>query len=250
MSRMKINKIYKKLKKLHRWPALIAAIILVLFSISGILLNHRDLISPFTLEREYLPTKYHYSNWNLASIKDGISLTKNRKIIFGNIGLLETTDNFKTFKNFNQGLPTGVDGKKVNDLILTSKNILLAATNSGIYKRVSTKMRWKKLHFKENRFKNFETIFEKDGLITAAHRHGIIQFLLSSIENSSPLKAQKINLLPPNSILENLSLFKMIWFLHSGEIFGHFGKYVVDFLSITMIFLTITGLYATLKISL
>ena len=75
------------LKKYHKWLGIIISIFLIVFSISGIILNHRDLLSHFDINRNILPLEYHYHNWNNASIRGSIK-TEDNRIGFFSMGTL------------------------------------------------------------------------------------------------------------------------------------------------------------------
>ena len=53
---------------------------------------------------------------------------------------------------------------------------------------------------------------------------------------------QKIELLAPTDYKNRVSLFKTLWKLHSGELFGLPGKLLVDFIGIVTVILCLTGL--------
>jgi len=59
----------KTYKKLHKWPGLIIAFMLLYFSVTGILMNHRNVISGLDISRDILPSNYRYDNWNLSAVK-------------------------------------------------------------------------------------------------------------------------------------------------------------------------------------
>ena len=51
-------------RKHHKWFGLIMAVFLILFCVSGIILNHRQLFSDCQISRGWLPETYRYRNWN------------------------------------------------------------------------------------------------------------------------------------------------------------------------------------------
>ena len=51
-----------------------------------------------------------------------------------------------------------------------------------------------------------------------------------------------IQLPPPENYDNKTGLFKTLWVIHSGEIYGKAGKLIVDFAGLVFAFLTITGL--------
>ncbi len=91
---MKKARVIKTLKKLHKWPAIIIAFIAILFAASGIVMNHRQTFSPIDISRNLLPGNYTYKNWNLAAVRGSIQ-TNNEQLVFGNIGIWKSIDDFK-----------------------------------------------------------------------------------------------------------------------------------------------------------
>jgi hypothetical protein len=63
----------KKWKWIHRWFSLVLGLFLLLWSVSGMLLNHRVLFSELELNRNILPPEYRYQNWNNAAIRSGLA---------------------------------------------------------------------------------------------------------------------------------------------------------------------------------
>ena len=59
----------KKMRWWHKWGGLFFTFFLLMFCISGIILNHRKAFSPFDIPRSILPKAYHNDNWNLGAVK-------------------------------------------------------------------------------------------------------------------------------------------------------------------------------------
>jgi len=64
----------KFFQKYHKWVGLVLTIFILMFAVSGVLLNHRRLIAPFDLPRAWLPVHYHYSNWNNGAASGTVRL--------------------------------------------------------------------------------------------------------------------------------------------------------------------------------
>ena len=114
-------------RKYHKWPSLIFTFFIFLFSISGVVLNHRGLFSSVDISRKYLPAIYRYNNWNLAALKSQINLNDDSLLVYGNIGIWKTNSSYKTFSDFNKGFPAGTDNRKIYSLLQTRNHRLLAA---------------------------------------------------------------------------------------------------------------------------
>ena len=102
---MKKNRLIKILKKHHKWPSLVLSLFIILFALSGIIMNHRSTFSSFDVNRNYLGKEYQYQNWNKAAVKSAVRLQGDTSLIYGNIGVWKTNDDFKTYSDFNRDFP-------------------------------------------------------------------------------------------------------------------------------------------------
>ena len=102
----------KILRKLHKWPGIIIAFIVILFAASGIVMNHRQTFSTIDISRNLLPPNYRYNNWNLAAVRGSLPLENNSLLIYGNLGVWKSPENLNNFSDFNQGFPKGIDNRK------------------------------------------------------------------------------------------------------------------------------------------
>ena len=227
---MKKNRFLKLLKKLHKWPAIIIAFFAVLFAASGIVMNHRELFSSVDVSRNLFPKNYSYNNWNLAAIRG----SENRGpdiLIYGNIGVWKTDENFSYFSDFNQGFPKGIDNRKIYS-VKTLGNSLFAGTQLGLYKRQAGK-KWEKIDLAvDDRIADLSV---KDDTLLVLTR----DYLLTSANGND----FNINQLPaPINYVRKTGLFETFWQLHSGELWGFPGKLIVDLIGLVTILLSVTGL--------
>ena len=51
-------------KKHHKWFGIIFAFFMLMFWLSGIVLNHRELVANINIDRSFLPVDYRYNKWN------------------------------------------------------------------------------------------------------------------------------------------------------------------------------------------
>ena len=228
---MKKNRLLKILKKLHKWPAIIIAFFAITFAFSGIIMNHRQLFSAVDVSRKWLPSNYTYNNWNLAAVRGSLEIDCTLNLIYGNIGIWLSKDNFKTFEDFNQGFPKGIDNRKIYSVV-QQKNTLFAGTQLGLYKREPGK-NWEKIELSvEDRIADLD--LKRDTLLVLT-RH----YLLKSVNGN---EFETIQLPEPVGYQRKTGLFETFWQLHSGELWGLPGKLIVDLLGIVTILLSVTGL--------
>jgi len=233
----KNGKWLKFFKKYHKWLSIILTVFILFFVISGIVLNHRDLLSPYDVDRSYLLERYEYKNWNSAAVKLYININNDSTLIYGNIGIWLTTNNYKTFQDFNAGFPEGVDNRKIESMLLTTKGNLYAGTLFGLYVFNNEDKQWLKIDLPIHE-KRIVGLLEKNDSLFVMSRSK----LLVSSENPENLSFTIIKLPPPENYDNKIGLFKTLWVIHSGEIYGLAGKLVVDFVGLIFGFLTITGI--------
>lgn len=229
---MKKNWGIKLYKKLHRWPAVVIAFFAIVFAFSGIIMNHRQLFSPIDVSRKILPSNYTYDNWNMAAVRGSADIDSVSSLMFGNIGIWKTVDDFKSFEDFNQGFPRGIDNRKIYSIV-QHKNTLFAGTQLGLYKR-DPESNWEKIKLavQEDRIADLAL---KDDTLLVLTRH----YLLKSADG---IEFETIQLPEPLGYQRKTGLFETFWQLHSGELWGLPGKLVVDLLGLVTILLSVTGL--------
>ena len=103
----------KFFKKYHKWLGVIFLIPFLLFSVSGIILNHRELFAGLDISRNLMPKEHLYKNWNNAAVKGTEKISEDSILIYGNIGVFLTSVDADKFTDFNKGFPNGVDNHKV-----------------------------------------------------------------------------------------------------------------------------------------
>jgi hypothetical protein len=232
-----MSRLYTSFKKYHKWLGLILAVFFIMFALSGIVMNHRGFFSRFDVNRNWLPKEYRYKNWNNAAVRGATSISNDSLLVYGNIGIWLTDNNLSSFSDFNKGFPKGIDNRKISDLIQTNDGKLFAATLFGLFKFDEQNRLWTKidLPIKEKRIVALEQV--GDSLIVVSRSYVLIA------NKSDDYKSFSLANIPaPRGAEKRVSLFKTIWVIHSGEIYGLAGKIIVDIGGIAMILLSITGL--------
>ncbi|MDO9511627.1 MAG: PepSY-associated TM helix domain-containing protein [Bacteroidales bacterium] len=233
----------KWLKKYHKWVSLILSLFILLFSLSGIVLNHRKTFSGTDVSRNFLPSKYHFNNWNLAAIKGSLHISGDSTLIFGNIGIYLTNNHFDELADFNQGLPKGTDFRKISSLALDLDGNLFAASYFGLYERKVTDSLWRKLELPTETERIVKVLTMGDSVLVMNRSELFLKYPKVS-------EFRKIELPAPADYLPKTGLFRTLWMIHSGEIYGLFGKLLVDALALICIFLTLSGLIYVIAPSL
>ena len=66
-------------RRFHKWPGVVFTLLILLFAVSGIFLNHRQAFSSIDVSRKWLPGVYRYQNWNMTAIKGGQLIGHNQQ---------------------------------------------------------------------------------------------------------------------------------------------------------------------------
>lgn len=222
----------KFFRKYHKWLGIVLTLFIILFALSGIVLNHRNLFSGADISRNLLPQDYGYTNWNNASVKGSLKLKSDSILVYGNVGIWQTDSSFNSINEFMTGLPDGIDNRKIFKILESSNGDLFAATLFGLYKYNIQKNTWEQNEY----FKGLVLdISQKQDTLLLLNR--------SHLYKTTNLKTfTEITLPSPIGYDDKVGLFKTLWVIHSGEIYGHLGVLFTDFIGLVFIFLSITGL--------
>lgn len=229
----------KFLKKYHKWIGIVSVFFILVFAVSGILLNHRQMIAGADISRKWLPEKYHFRNWNNGSVKGTLALSPDSILLYGASGIWLTDSLCKSMRNFETGIEAGIDNRNFRAMVQVDSTIFGISTH-GLYRFDNKEQRWRN----ETNRVDVDSYFtdlsvKKDTLFVVSRSH-----IFRSI---SPYEVfQEVSLQQAKDYETKVSLFKTMWILHSGEIFGLPGKLVVDILGFIVIIITISGLALTL----
>ncbi|MCF6241110.1 MAG: PepSY domain-containing protein [Bacteroidales bacterium] len=227
----------KFFKKYHKWLSIVLTVFILLFVFSGIILNHRELLSSHDVDRSLLLERYEYKNWNNAAVKSYVKLGGDSALIYGNIGIWLTKDNFKTFSDFNAGFPKGTDNHKIEVVLQSNSGNLYAGTLFGFFWYDKQNARWVKIDLPIHEKRIVGLLSKGDSLYVMSRSH-----LLVTPDEPCDFTFDEIKIPPADDYDNKIGLFKTLWVIHSGEIYGISGKLFVDFVGLVFAFLTITGI--------
>ncbi len=225
-------------KFFHRWAGLIVAVFILLFCVSGIILNHRQFFADCNVNRKLLPSGYRIRNYNNGVIKGTLPIDSASVIAYGNTGLWLTDRNFSKFSDFNAGLPKGVDKRNIRNVVRTPGNDIWCAAQSGLYHLENLKWHQTVLPGNEDRITDM-TLSPDSNEIVVLTRSAI--YILPSHPDSISIPYRALIGVPAGHT-SKVTLFKSVWMLHSGELFGITGRLVVDAVAIVISFLCLTGI--------
>lgn len=140
---MIMNMLNKKItwRKQHKWLGIGMSFFMLMFCLSGILLNHRSLIKDVDVSRKYLPSRYEFKNWNGGLLRGTLALD-DAILLYGNGGIWQTDSTASTFKDFNKGIPAGADCRQIRNVIRTDDGSVWSVSPFALYRLGSHKI-WK-----------------------------------------------------------------------------------------------------------
>ncbi len=224
----------KFFKKYHKWLSIVLTLFIVMFALSGIVLNHRNLFSNINVSRKLLPNTYQYKNWNNAAVKGALNYGKDSILIYGNIGVWLTDSLYQSFTDFNNGLPTGINHRKISKIFKHQDKTLFSGTLFGLRQYNDVVKKWENVALPLSHQRVVDIAEKGDTLLVLTRSHLL---LTTDYKNFTVKELPK-----PTDYDNKVGLFKTLWLIHSGEAFGLIGKLIVDLVGIVFIFLTITGL--------
>ncbi len=232
--------IYKKSRGLHKYLGLISLIYLMWMSLSGILLNHPDLIQHFSVPQSLLPPSYQMSNWNRGALNQLIFSRINPEIAFasGKTGVWKSEDGGRHFRDFNQGLPESPFYRKTNSLVLIENPdpLLFAGTDDGLFVCNPTENNWQQLPLGQDRERIMKIVRVKQSLLVFTPSH-----LYVSEISTDHLRFQPTNLIRDAELLKRVSLMKLFFDFHDGNIWDLPGRLLFDMAGLLVFFLCLSG---------
>lgn len=259
MARLKYNFTWKKY---HRWLGLVLSVFMLVFCVSGIILNHREVFSGCEVSRKWLPASYHIKNFNNGVVKGTVvkksaahSLSSENcdsVLAYGCAGVFLTDSRLSTWQDFNAGLPESIDERNVRHVVKAKNGSLWCAALRDVYRYDENSHRWKKVELPGNEERIMDVALAKDSMtvvaLTRSRVFTIVPFvqygeIVKIGKSSSETHRVESKIIPaPKKYEPKTTLFKLVWHLHSGEFFGLPGKLVVDAIALVLIVLSITGI--------
>ena len=259
MARLKYNFTWKKY---HRWFGLVLSVFMLVFCVSGIILNHREAFSGCEVSRKWLPASYHVKNFNNGVVKGTVvkksaahSLSSENcdsVLVYGCAGVFLTDSRLSTWQDFNAGLPESIDERNVRHVVKAKDGSLWCAALRDGYRYDENSHRWKKVELPGNEERIMDVALAKDSMTVVALTRSRVFTIVPFVQYGEIVKIGKSSsetyrveskIIPaPKKYEPKTTLFKLVWHLHSGEFFGLPGKLVVDAIALVLIVLSITGI--------
>lgn len=175
MARLKYNFTWKKC---HRWFGLVLSVFMLVFCVSGIILNHREAFSGCEVSRKWLPASYHIKNFNNGVVKG--TVVKNSGslaisegfsdsiLVYGCAGVFLTDYQLSTWQDFNAGLPKSIDERNVRHLVQARDGSLWCAALRDVYCYDENAQQWKKVELPGNEERIMDVALGKNSIQVVA----------------------------------------------------------------------------------
>lgn len=223
-------------KKYHKWLGIGFCFFTLMFAVSGIILNHRHMYGKVNISRNCLPRQFQFTGWNNGLLR-GTLPYNDSIIVYGAGGIYLADPSATTYYDFNTGLPESADSRNIRSVVQTADSTLFAVAPYDFYKFADGT--WQRIPvgsqsaLSPTRFTDIAT-------------HGDSLVLLSRNEVYLSLPPYKhfhrIQLKRAEGIDGKTTLFRVVWLIHNGEMFGLPGRVAIDLMGILFIFLCTTGL--------
>jgi hypothetical protein len=229
-----MGKNQKKSWKLHKLLGVSGAIFLLLFSFSGIILNHRQFFSDYDVNRKFLPQYLQVANFNQASFKSTLKVADDSVFVYGDAGIFLSDNKFSKLQDFNFGLQNGVDNKKIVKMFQTECGQLIAAGLFNLYQ----------FDFNANKWMPIGNFDYHDRVVDLKFdgKNYLILTRSNLFKSRDFVQFEKVYLPNYKGYDDKVSAFKTLWVVHSGEIAHLPGKLFVDFMGIVFIVLSVSGI--------
>ena len=226
---------HRRLRWVHKWGGLFFTLFLIIFALSGIVLNHRVALSEVDVPRSVLPPEYRMEHWNLGAVKGTLRVSSDSILLYGENGLWLTDSSRACFSRFERGMRSGADNRLVANVVRTHSGLLFAVTTFDAYQWNHSTQSWQRLT---------ERFAPSDRMTDAAVKGDTLVLQSRSelfLATAPYTHFERIHLKAPTNAPLGRFTFRTLWMLHSGELFGAWAQYFVDFLGVILIVLCLTG---------
>lgn len=229
-------------RKLHKWFGLVAGLFLVMFCWSGVVLNHRGAVSRCEVPRSLLPPSYRFAKWNGGLARGSVRLADGRNIVYGNAGVWLADSAMGGVRPLNAGFGEGVDRRNVRSVVRYEKNgceYVYALTTYALFAFDDSLWRHVEAPFDGQRLTDLT--LAADTLIALSRDH-IFRATLNGANAQRPL-FEVVDLPAADGQDGRVTLFRTLWDLHSGQLFGLAGRIVMDAVAIALIVIYFSGVF-------
>jgi len=213
--------------------------LLTLFCLSGVALNHRSDIRHIDVSRNIMPDAYRYDKWNNGLMRG--TLTYNTSavyipglFIYGNAGIWHCDKGGARCTDFNRGLPEGADERNVRGMVQTPTGKVFAVTPTTLYCH-GRHTGWRPTPLRTEKDERLSDVTVSGDTLVAVGR----SCLYVSLPPYSTFR--RIRLKASGDYDGRATLFQTVWTLHNGKMFGKAGQLFVDLMAVLLMTLSVTA---------
>ncbi|MEA2110104.1 MAG: PepSY-associated TM helix domain-containing protein [Pseudomonadota bacterium] len=225
---------------LHKYCALLGLFFFTWMALSGIILNHPQLLKKYSLPNQIMPANYQYRNWNRMSWRDAVFSASHENILYvgGKEGVWKSLNQGKSFQPLTAGFPAATYERDTLSLLLAinqEQETLYAGTRSGLFYQSDES--WQRVDHPILRDQAVVELLQIDNRILAFTDSAIYQADTTvKPPTFTPLA------LPRNlDKTPTVPLFRWLLKVHDGSIIGLPGRLLADFIGLTLFFLCLSG---------
>ena len=228
-----------KAKKVHKYLGIPLCFFLFFAALSGILLNHRDLLQSVDIPRSALPRSYQFVGWNNGAVR-GVLRSDSLAYIYGSAGVWVTDSSLRReAKPMTSGFVSGADEAKIMSMARDSAGGVWVASQYRLYKLAPEGTRWVEQPLPTSVHGRLADLQISGDSVLLLSRSLLYHRSLASPEWTT------YELKKPEGYTGKILLFQIVWALHSGEYFGLVGRIIVDLFGLLVMILSLTGIFYT-----
>ncbi|MGN0028651.1 MAG: PepSY domain-containing protein [Marinilabiliaceae bacterium] len=228
-------------RKLHKWFGLIAGLFLIMFCWSGVVLNHRDAVCGFDVSRSHLPSGYRYAKWNGGLARGTLRLADGRRLVYGNAGVWVADSLMANVAPLNEGFGEGVDMRNVRSVVnyeADDGEFIYALTTNSLFALKDSL--WERIPAPFDGERLTDLTIAADTLL-ALSRNRLYRSTLTDGDLSRP-SFTAVEIPAADGHDGRVTLFRTLWELHSGQLFGMAGRIMMDAVALTLIIIYFVGI--------
>lgn len=222
-------------RRQHKWSSLTIMVFMILLCLSGLVLNHREVFSGMDVSRSVLPPFYRYEHWNQGLMRGTQRVGEDSVLIFGTGGLWLADDDARKVSDANAGIPRPAHFRNFR-AVVRMDSAIYALSTEGLYKTERVGEIWRRVPLPDEGEAVYTDMISRGDTLVVMSRSDVYILAPGSEVRRIELQA------PQGKDISETTLFRTVWMLHKGELFGWVGKLVVDALAVVLIVLCFTGI--------
>lgn len=220
----------------HKWSGVAVSIFLVLFCISGIILNHRALWGGAEVSRSILPPFYRCSSWDQGMMRGTVALDDS-VVAYGTAGAWLFSRDGTFIRDINDGLPKAQIHRNVRAIVKTAGDSLLMLTTDALYLLPPASPKWNEVKIPDVGGERLTDLTLAGDTLVLASRSQIFKAVLPRLE-FTPVTLPA----PADADISGSTALRTAWNLHGNLLLGAPGKIIVDVIGVVIALLAISGI--------